>query len=451
MKYWTFFVDETGNFDDLEAVVSVCGILVAQHVPGTGLELEKRLRCLAPFLPWPLHAAHENRPIHFALSLFLAWERMTTGPFLGRPTNSLSDADFGLLEQVGEHRTEKIVANLRQGRPLDSHQAWDLVSNVEYFQQNPRCPAKERERANALLVTLRDLFERLATWEFLCQGRGGALWGAVQTVLDYVGRENSEKLDTTLQSMRQGKRANWQNIADLDGLVRNMEKRSKESQSYLVLKSAQREHRANLKRVLQSLSRSKRPDLVWFAASESEIGDAVLGFEETDRYLTLLGVLLERLRDTLSLLDGEHQVKLRVLGRRVFEKGKTQHLNRHLIADLATQVLDGHSKVHFQAMYCPQYRPGVHPMLVVADYAANRTYGFLQPRDRPDGTSGPELRQIESNVRRELYAEPRSGPDGQERPHLCASGIAHDFQCGAKVDMTYATVWAQAQAKEWTP
>ena len=90
-------------------------------------------------------------------------------------------------------------------------------------------------------------------------------------------------------------------------------------------------------------------------------------------------------------------------------------------------------------------------MLVVADHAANRTYGFLQPRERPDGASGPELRQIESNVRRELYAAPRSGTDGQERPHLCASGVAHDFQHGANVDLTCATVWAQAQAKEWAP
>ena len=114
---WAFFIDESGDFNDPDECVVVGGLLVDEDL--AGLEpgkLERTLRQVAPLLPWPLHTAHVNLPVTFALEARLqreGSEGSATGAVLDE-TQDLSAKCIDALRDGAWPQYEDLKA-------LDSH------------------------------------------------------------------------------------------------------------------------------------------------------------------------------------------------------------------------------------------------------------------------------------------------------------------------------------------
>src|ERR1022692_3835466 len=67
---WTLYVDESGNFADVEDDVAVSGVLIRDDVPGLSEnEVKRALESVVPGFPWPGHASLINNASWVALVL----------------------------------------------------------------------------------------------------------------------------------------------------------------------------------------------------------------------------------------------------------------------------------------------------------------------------------------------------------------------------------------------
>lgn len=68
--HWTLYVDESGNFADVEDDVAVSGLLIRDDVPGLSVnEVKRALESVVPGFPWPWHASLINNASWVALVL----------------------------------------------------------------------------------------------------------------------------------------------------------------------------------------------------------------------------------------------------------------------------------------------------------------------------------------------------------------------------------------------
>jgi hypothetical protein len=66
---WSFFVDESGDFDDPDDVVVVTGVLMHQRASLQPHVLKAALRRALPVMPWPPHAWLLNQPAFTAVAI----------------------------------------------------------------------------------------------------------------------------------------------------------------------------------------------------------------------------------------------------------------------------------------------------------------------------------------------------------------------------------------------
>jgi hypothetical protein len=68
--HWTLYVDESGNFADVDDDVTVSGLLIRDDVPGLSVnEVKRALENVVPGFPWPWHARLINNAAWVALVL----------------------------------------------------------------------------------------------------------------------------------------------------------------------------------------------------------------------------------------------------------------------------------------------------------------------------------------------------------------------------------------------
>jgi hypothetical protein len=116
MTRWRLYVDESGDFRRDEGV-AVGGLLLDSRVPGTlPAEIRESLMNAFPGLPWPLHAAHYNIPIIFALASVVAREG---DPGTRTVFDAAADAATEILRRDAPAKLDEALDELRSGRRPD--------------------------------------------------------------------------------------------------------------------------------------------------------------------------------------------------------------------------------------------------------------------------------------------------------------------------------------------
>jgi len=172
-------------------------------------------------------------------------------------------------------------------------------------------------------------------------------------------------------------------------------------------------------------------------AGESEVGQEIEG----DRYLALLPSLTRRAAKIVARAGGPAVIRLQILERNVADPviDRTENLHlRHLRSALAAGRV---GQVRTVTEGIQVFRGDVDPLLVCADFAANRG---LFPC-----TSKEPLRVTEELLTRMLQRPMHSGEP--PRSHLAASGIAEDIEQGKASPVIRPPVrrWAIEQAEAW--
>jgi hypothetical protein len=198
-----------------------------------------------------------------------------------------------------------------------------------------------------------------------------------------------------------------------------------------------REQRAAIARAIAAVTATEQVIVV---AGETERADAA---GAADRYLAVLEALLQRaaarVKRSVSARQTRAVVFVHVLGRLVHDPvlGKRTPLHfRHL------QPLRGlpGPLVRLTGATVPEFDADVHPLLVAADFIANRSLG-------PAG-SHRSLPAVEQQIHKATGATVRDGDP--PRSLLCATGGALRLERGGVYTPTAHTrPWAVEQAREW--
>jgi AcrR family transcriptional regulator len=155
-----FYVDESGNFADAHDEVVAGGVLLSEVVT----DVRKQLEAAVPGCPWPLHGAHLNRPIVWALLAHL--RDASTGS-----ADSDVRAVIDILRRVDNPGLQQALQRLRQG-------AWPevkLLQRLGIALQQERPEVAKRlgnlvRRARAALVRLGRTFVPQASLVISAEG-----------------------------------------------------------------------------------------------------------------------------------------------------------------------------------------------------------------------------------------------------------------------------------------
>lgn len=156
------------------------------------------------------------------------------------------------------------------------------------------------------------------------------------------------------------------------------------------------------------------PDCLLVAAGETARGDAVPPPRgaTTDRYLGVLGCLLQRVRALLDRVDGTHEVEVDVLDRTVSWRGREARLTSDILVALADSVAVPLGERTTLRFVVSRWEPGLAPGLVVADFLANRARRMLE--------SNASLQTVENAARATTGLATRAGVP--PRSALAATG-----------------------------
>jgi hypothetical protein len=127
---WDLFIDESGDFADLDDEVVVAGLLIHGDTPGSNpAQLRRSLQAAAPDLPWPLKASDLNLPVLFALA-----RTARSGPTPCR--DDAIAAVVARLRQSAAVDVETLIGELRAGRraPYDALARLEQVARQDWAQ-----------------------------------------------------------------------------------------------------------------------------------------------------------------------------------------------------------------------------------------------------------------------------------------------------------------------------
>jgi hypothetical protein len=103
MPNWYLFVDETGKFPFAESPVSLAGALVPETSPLCAHNwLQTELQKVQPGIPWPIHTAHLNVPVIFALAHRAGQVRGGAPPWPAGDFTPVAERVLGFLDGRGE-------------------------------------------------------------------------------------------------------------------------------------------------------------------------------------------------------------------------------------------------------------------------------------------------------------------------------------------------------------
>lgn len=200
---------------------------------------------------------------------------------------------------------------------------------------------------------------------------------------------------------------------------------------------------AALRRVAAALGAGADQPCLAVAAARCAPGDAGQG----DPYLSLLAVLVERAARVLVLAELADELHVRPLGRDVLDPvlGRRAPLHVRHFGPLQERLRAARIPLRVVPQPVARYDADVHPLLVLADFGANRLRRVLDAPEAP-------LATIERRVQDEVGAPARRRPP--DRSNLAAAGAAWRRTQGtpaASIDWTGACRWAREQAEEWAP
>lgn len=250
-------------------------------------------------------------------------------------------------------------------------------------------------------------------------------------------------LEAALTTLRGGQMVPWGDLRSLDGMLR-----AQDLILHRRLEAGMRRVHVALRDLLAVLQApagadaEPLPQALVVACGEYRDGDGIPADAGKDprgsrRFDTLLAGLLERVRATLLHVGGRHQVWLDVLSRPYADpflgaQVRAQFHERHLGAIVAGLGANrDHDPVRLVPRQVPFYDAGVDPLLVLADFVANRARFVLRPAER-------ELKFAERMLGEKLAARVRAGQP--PLPTLAAVGGR---------DAVGSRRWAREQADEW--
>ena len=270
-----------------------------------------------------------------------------------------------------------------------------------------------------------------------------------------LSRARPDAWKAALAAFKADREPRYDDLSALDRALRRADRGL-----HRALGDRQRHLKVLLSRALRDLADCEAdeaaPSLMLLSSSEAQQGDAVVPKgNKGDRYLTLLKCLLSRTVAVVGRLDGTHRICLHVLTRfvqdEVLERPVPLH-HRH-VARICEEVTPEGQSVRPISWEVPRYDRRVHPALILADLAANRSRLFLP---RPI-----QLAHAEDGLRQTLQVPVRSGEPS--RSHLAATGVAAGVAAG-DVEVPQAAwdtprelfplypqarPWALEQALEW--
>ena len=406
--------------DDDESPAAVCGVLVSAAAADKRLLAELAIRDLAPYVAYPPHAAHCNKPVLFAL----AWHKHhRAGPFEIGPSSqatiSADEAGHALFQRYEALAAEADTkgACLALARLLASLRA-RLWNRDEDRGALERAGRQVSGRLAASMVASSALDERQKA--------------AFAAVIAHLEREEPELLATALDAIDPcsgDRRAALEDVRVLEAACEGL------GAHMLVVRSVQREFIKNLNALVARLA--KHEQVLGFVAGETHVGDASDDGPFEAGYLNLSGVLYERVRDQLAhaFAEGKHTGAIHPLGLKFGE----EYLKRQNIKDVIEAYAKTSGGVRMRAGFSTAYDLWASPYLIVADRLANRVFGTLQ-------SVGTSLRRVENAIDGGQHIQPRSGePSGS---HAAASGVARERIAGKVVEWEGAARWAREQAEE---
>ena len=368
--HWNLYVDESGKFDEPGEAVVVAGLLLRPGGGGpTPMAIRDTLWRAAPDVPWTLHASRLRYPVLLALAAEARRDQIVSPP----PHSQRLPRDAGL-----DALADRAIAILRQLEPELLKKAREIL----------RAPQK-----------------------------------------------NERKSKKTMPD--------WADLRCLDNRLREGD-----SQLYLELNVRMRRLNVLVEQTLSAVQPATEPGQLpmgmLVVCGEHHDGDALRGGADDDplgsiRYAGVLEGLLARLHELLEYAGGRHLVWLHVLTRGHLDPFLgprfEARLNPQHIGDVANRVCrnDPDDDVRLLPGSAPRFDSRVDPLLVLADFAANRCLHVLRPRRK-------SLHRAEEELRAQIGAVLRAGS-----PPLPAIAAVWGEPCPEGPGRR----WAEEQATEW--
>jgi hypothetical protein len=255
---------------------------------------------------------------------------------------------------------------------------------------------------------------------------------------------DGKRLEAALGRLRGGEMPSWSDLRSLDATLR-----AQDPILHRRLEACLRRVHVALRDLLATLQTPAAagadplPSALVVACGEYRDGDGIPADAGADprgsrRFDTLLAGLLERVRDTLIHAGGRHQVWLDVLSRPYVDpflgaRVRAQFHERHLGTIVSRLGANRESDpVRLVPRQVAFYDGGVDPLLVLADFVANRARFVLRPLDR-------DLASAERGLGEKLTARVRAGLP--PLPTLAAVAGSDSDDDSRR--------WAREQADEW--
>ncbi len=379
--HWNLYVDESGKFEQPRQAVVVAGLL--QRPSGAGPTSNAIRKCLweaAPDVPWPLHANRLRFPVLLALAVE-ARRELPVPPPAGAQRVS-RDAGLDAL-------ADRAITLLRESEP-------DLLEKVREILRGPHRYERKHEKGSAKRRSKKNVPDRAD--------------------LRYLNNRLSER-DPRL-------------YAELSARMRRLNALVEQ-----ILAKAQSESFPG-----------QLPTGMLVVCGEHHDGDAIPAGTVDDsygseRYDNVLAGTFRRLHELLEHLGGRHLVWLHVLERRRVDDSLGPDVKVHVNPKHVGAVADGvcgddpDDNIRLLPGSAPRFDSRVDPLLVLADFAANRCLHVLRSRRI-------RLRRAETVLRKQIGAVLRVGS-----PPLPAIAAVRGEPCPDGGGRR----WAEEQAAEWRP
>ncbi len=422
MTIWHLFVDESGDFGDLNRPVCVAGVALRLGcLLARPDQLNNALAKVAPGVPWPVHTSVLNRPAAVAMAPFALRLRALAECRLRAPKL--------LCEAIGA---------IRKGGPLDHDLAHRLQSRLASVARSPLAAAIE----DVLRANIED-FERLAEAREPYSECPPSLWAGEAVFSDLappIGPAARQIIvaqpalaQAVVVQMAKGEEPSWEALSLLEKALENPVSLHRE----VISRGAAFSH---VLRNLDLRHESGLPGALLFVAAESRNGDFCPPGDGKDRYVSLLEALLTRVVQVVSRFPGPSKVEVRIASRFVAHPNEARMVPMApaLLASL-TDRAQAHGSAALVLKDCPRYRDTSDPGFMLADFAANRArWALRRPR---------ALCALESDLKRCVGLTPRSGEP--PRTHVVAAGSAWAIRASGDEAPDGLWPFAVEQAREW--
>jgi len=440
---WDFFVDESGDFTQLEDFVVVTGILVPAFLPeGVPEYLRQSLQSLAPNMPWPLHTCI-LRTVAWLPAIRLALRIKAVETILYKERASLHSALRAIDRNESPDPTILERLEQRLAQVFDESAPPLSVPLEKYLKRHKKAllahlddTKGKRKKLNPLLWT-------------------GSEWSeppSFDWAVDLVLKRARRQALASARAIASGGEPDYDCLSQMDALL------TKREEHFVGLEDLAVQVIRGIKTVLSHIEPF---GAMMFCASESAFGDFAPPGDGKDRYLSLLEALLVRLVEVLERTRQRHIVRLRVARRYVLDPELPVERKLHVVRDLPRlcQNVSEHCQselVVLKPYEAPKYSSTTHPGFVFADFGANTCRHCIMDSVNRKHSGGDALACLEFAIRQRTGIWPHSG--NPSRTHLQAGGTAWKIlqmlragdPDGAKhegVEKVWA--WALDQAYEW--